>query len=565
LSHTIYDGKYTGTFSGTDTYTDANGNQTQSAVPAPGLSNQVTATVSNGVMTTAVPAYSGTGTGTINSQGDVSAQVAGTGTVVGGSGQPLTVDFSAQAQVTATGVQFTGTWSYDQTSADGSSDVGSGTWNIQQLPGQLLVTTQPTTNVYTGHAFEVEVAALDSLGNLNTNFSGNVTLAIANNPGNSTLGGTLTVAAVAGVADFNDVTLDKPGTGYTLQATADPFSPATTNSINVTGLAIQIPSGQTTFTITAKPAMPSITAEVQIDGSTQDVASTQFQWTAEIDFADGSIDTSDTFTTTVVGGAVTFDKKIWNNDFRGGDLTLTATATVDGQQVTATLDDLTINAANPDPQTILNTLAAKSPPAAWPSKTSYNYGQLLGAIAEQENHLTQFDADGNPVISSDGGVGIMQITGTNVTDPNQVWNWEDNLNRGVAVFNGTLKDATTYANNLQKLANKRGTLLNNAILAAEKVDGYSGLTISIPAMTPDEVVLNAVRGYNGYNGQDGYGNYLREFALATDNSGFLSFSDVNLKKHTASLSWVEVPASERPQSPPNPNYVGDVLAWYDQL
>ena len=34
------------------------------------------------------------------------------------------------------------------------------------------------------------------------------------------LGGTLTLPVTNGVADFNDLTLDKPGTGYTLQATS---------------------------------------------------------------------------------------------------------------------------------------------------------------------------------------------------------------------------------------------------------------------------------------------------------------------------------------------------------
>jgi len=44
----------------------------------------------------------------------------------------------------------------------------------------------------------VEVTARDAFGNVATGFAGNVTLAIGSNPGGGTLGGTTTVAAVAG-------------------------------------------------------------------------------------------------------------------------------------------------------------------------------------------------------------------------------------------------------------------------------------------------------------------------------------------------------------------------------
>ena len=42
--------------------------------------------------------------------------------------------------------------------------------------------------------------------------------------GPATLGGTLTVAALSGVASFGDLTIDKPGIGYTLQVTSPDVS-----------------------------------------------------------------------------------------------------------------------------------------------------------------------------------------------------------------------------------------------------------------------------------------------------------------------------------------------------
>src|SRR5207237_3128453 len=65
----------------------------------------------------------------------------------------------------------------------------------------------------------VQLSALDPAGNLVPTFTGNVTVALGNNPGGSTLSGTTTVAAVGGVVTFSDLTLDKAAPGYWLTAT----------------------------------------------------------------------------------------------------------------------------------------------------------------------------------------------------------------------------------------------------------------------------------------------------------------------------------------------------------
>ena len=46
-----------------------------------------------------------------------------------------------------------------------------------------------------------------------------MTLSLGNNPGGGTLSGTLTVAAVNGVATFNNLSINAAGSGYTLVAT----------------------------------------------------------------------------------------------------------------------------------------------------------------------------------------------------------------------------------------------------------------------------------------------------------------------------------------------------------
>ena len=65
------------------------------------------------------------------------------------------------------------------------------------------MTQQPPASVTAGSAFGLTVEAEDSSGNLVSSFNGTVTVALANNPGGATLGGTLTATASNGVATFS--------------------------------------------------------------------------------------------------------------------------------------------------------------------------------------------------------------------------------------------------------------------------------------------------------------------------------------------------------------------------
>src|SRR5205823_7940862 len=64
-----------------------------------------------------------------------------------------------------------------------------------------------------------QVAVQDPQGNTITSFTGDVTIALGTNLHSGTLSGRTTVPAVAGVATFTDLSIDKAGAGYTLQAT----------------------------------------------------------------------------------------------------------------------------------------------------------------------------------------------------------------------------------------------------------------------------------------------------------------------------------------------------------
>jgi len=66
----------------------------------------------------------------------------------------------------------------------------------------------------------VVVAIKDAAGNTATSAAMPVTIALAANPGGATLSGTLTVNAVGGVAIFDDLTIDRPGAGYSFTVSA---------------------------------------------------------------------------------------------------------------------------------------------------------------------------------------------------------------------------------------------------------------------------------------------------------------------------------------------------------
>jgi hypothetical protein len=79
------------------------------------------------------------------------------------------------------------------------------------------------------------VSVEDAAGNVVTSATNSITLAIGTNPASGTLGGTLTVAAVSGVATFSTLTVDNSGAAYTLSASATGFTTVSSAAFNVTG------------------------------------------------------------------------------------------------------------------------------------------------------------------------------------------------------------------------------------------------------------------------------------------------------------------------------------------
>src|SRR5262249_28137473 len=126
---------------------------------------------------------------------------------------------------------------YTLTAADASlSGATSGTFDITPAAAHHLAFGVQPSNTVAGALISpaVTVRVLDQFDNLVTGDTSNVTVAIGTNPGGGTLSGTTTVAAVAGIATFSTLSINKVGTGYTLTAADGSLAGATSTTFNIT-------------------------------------------------------------------------------------------------------------------------------------------------------------------------------------------------------------------------------------------------------------------------------------------------------------------------------------------
>ncbi len=162
----------------------------------------------------------------------------GTGTVLTGGTAVAAVN--GVATFPAVSINKVGTGYTLVASSAGLTSATSSAFNITAgAAAKLVFTTQPNTNanVVAGAAINLVVQVQDALGNVVTSDTSAVSIAIGANPGSSTLSGTTTTNAVAGVATFTGLglSLNKVGTGYTLIASdASPtVTSVTSNTFNV--------------------------------------------------------------------------------------------------------------------------------------------------------------------------------------------------------------------------------------------------------------------------------------------------------------------------------------------
>ncbi|MBX7118120.1 MAG: Ig-like domain-containing protein [Gemmatimonadaceae bacterium] len=136
------------------------------------------------------------------------------------------------------------------------------TFSATAVPGtasQLVFTLNPGAAI-AGQAITPAwtLEARDGLGNLVPGFTGAVTVALGGGPGGGTLAGTTTVNAVAGVATFAGLSVDRAGSGWTLTASSAGLADATSAPFTITAadaaaIAVVAGNAQTGGALAALP------------------------------------------------------------------------------------------------------------------------------------------------------------------------------------------------------------------------------------------------------------------------------------------------------------------------
>ena len=99
---------------------------------------------------------------------------------------------------------------------------------------QLSFSVIPADPTRTMAPFLVEVTAINEMMAIDTTFTGQVTVSL-DNAGAAVLAGTLQLQPSAGVARFESLTIDRPGSDYVIRASSTGLSPATTPPFSLRG------------------------------------------------------------------------------------------------------------------------------------------------------------------------------------------------------------------------------------------------------------------------------------------------------------------------------------------
>jgi hypothetical protein len=276
-------------------------------------------------------------------------------------------------------------------------------------PAKLAFSVQPANTVAGASiAPSIQVVVQDVGGATATSSTAAITLGIETNPGSGVLAGTVTVNAIAGVATFSGISINKIGTGYKLNATSGTLTKAVSATFNVTaGAATKVgflvaPSNAVASAVIA----PAVQVAIQdVNGNT--VTSSTANVTLTIGAGPGGSILGGTATAAAVAGVATFS-------------TLTLSPASTAYQLTASSPSIT-SATSP---TFTITATAASP-------------IKLGFLTQPTNVAS------NTAIVPSIQVAVQDANGATVTSPSASITLALTTNSGGAVATGSLTLSTT--------------------------------------------------------------------------------------------------------------------------
>jgi hypothetical protein len=212
------------------------------------------------------------------------------------------------------------------------------------LPASQLVLAQQPSNALTNAVISPSITVkLADANGAQTTSTANVTVSIGTNPGGGTLSGTLTRAAVSGLAMFDDLRIDNVGTNYTLSFASAGLTSATSDLFDIYVVTpppppppVKLAFGvQPSTSVQATTITPPVTVLVQ-DTNSQTVVSSTASITLAIEANPASGTLSGTLTHSAVNGVATFNGLSIDN--AGAGYTLTADSAGLVGTVSATFD-----------------------------------------------------------------------------------------------------------------------------------------------------------------------------------------------------------------------------------
>ena len=199
------------------------------------------------------------------------------------------------------------------------------------VPGaaaKLVFSVQPVTTLANAEIPALTIAVQDAFGNTVAGSGSIVAMSIGNNPGNAALSGNTQSSTISGLAVFSSLSINQPGTGYTLTASSTGVASVVSSAFNVTiG-----PASRLVFTTQPATSPPGATISPAVVVTVQDIAgNTVLTFNTAITLAIGTNPGNGTLSGHTAlapengGGVTTFSDLSINNV--GDGYTLTATAT----------------------------------------------------------------------------------------------------------------------------------------------------------------------------------------------------------------------------------------------
>jgi hypothetical protein len=325
------------------------------------------------------------------------------------------------------------------------------------------------------------------------------------------------------------------------------------STVTLISLDITSPAENTAQPITATPDMPALGATLTVDGYPGDTSNVPFDWTlqalGETVARAGEAGTWTGYSQTAATGTTTGPSETWQPSYDhivGGIGRLTVTASLPGA-----LD----NPVTSDPRWI--GIPGTNPPAAtaksFVDQADPHYATTIRHIICIESNWQQFNPEADsrqpaipgvpadwhpnpgprqPLYGPPAGIGIAQLDPASLLSPDQYWNWQTNLHGGIALFHTKLQEARAWAAHEQaRLTGRLQRALAQANLnrTAQGLPPLHKTVITVPALTDQQAVLQAIRRYNGGN----------EFHFDTDY--VLSSNNINVNL-VGTQAWVEPPA-----------------------